>query len=175
MTPAAQQAAASLAERPRSWRSYEAFASQRAAALKTATRRRLQAAAVDFRRVWWDKGARQASRAGMSLWRPVPPTGYVALGGGRLRHTAALSTCRIFDKGVSRAAALGVLFCLQETPDIALCHGLGLRCQGSSALLHEVEHPCAQLGLHQHWPSRAVAMPGYCEQGNALEGRTSVL
>ena len=41
-TPAAREAAASLAERPRSWRSYRDFVAARHSQLRSASRQRLQ-------------------------------------------------------------------------------------------------------------------------------------
>lgn len=35
---------------------------------------------MDFRRIWLDKDAKSPSREGIGIWRPVPPTGYYALG-----------------------------------------------------------------------------------------------
>ena len=78
--PTTQAAAASLKERPASYRRYEEFQRSRAKQLKTASQRRLQSTAVDFRRVWWDKDARYPSKSGLSFWRPIPPQGYISLG-----------------------------------------------------------------------------------------------
>ena len=61
---------------------YQSFRKTRANLLKTQNKKRLKAAAVDFRRVWWDKGVRGNSREGGGIWRPVPPPGYVSLGEG---------------------------------------------------------------------------------------------
>ena len=52
----------------------------RARLLRSATQRRAQSAAVDFRRIWWDKDRRHASPTGISFWRPLPPAGYISLG-----------------------------------------------------------------------------------------------
>lgn len=79
-TPGAKKAAESLAHRPESHRSYQEFQRSRAKLLRSVTQRRAQSTAVDFRRVWWDKDRRAPSRTGMSIWRPLPPTGYVSLG-----------------------------------------------------------------------------------------------
>lgn len=35
---------------------------------------------VEFQRIWWDKHSKHPSMTQVSLWRPVPPPGYVALG-----------------------------------------------------------------------------------------------
>lgn len=78
--PTTQSAAASLKDRPASYRCYEEFQRSRAKQLKTASQRRLQSTAVDFRRVWWDKDARYPSKTGLSFWRPIPPQGYISLG-----------------------------------------------------------------------------------------------
>jgi hypothetical protein len=78
--PTTQSAAASLKDRPASYRCYEEFQRNRAKQLKTASQRRLQSTAVDFRRVWWDKDARYPSKTGLSFWRPIPPQGYISLG-----------------------------------------------------------------------------------------------
>ncbi len=59
---------------------YQSFRKTRANLLKTQNKKRLKAVAVDFRRVWWDKGVRGNSREGGGIWRPVPPPGYVSLG-----------------------------------------------------------------------------------------------
>lgn len=48
--------------------------------LKTQNKKRLKAVAVDFQRIWWDKGMRGGSKEGAGIWRPVPPQGYVSLG-----------------------------------------------------------------------------------------------
>ena len=80
MTQGAREAAASLRDRPVSYRSYEEFHRSRAKQLKTASQRRLQSTAVDFRRVWWDKDTRYPSKSGLSFWRPIPPQGYISLG-----------------------------------------------------------------------------------------------
>ena len=79
-TPAAKKAAESLAERPATQRCYQDFQRSRAQLMRSATRRRAQSTAVDFRRVWWDKDRRSPSQTGMSIWRPLPPPGYVSLG-----------------------------------------------------------------------------------------------
>jgi len=79
-TPAAKKGADSLAHRPESQRSYQEFQRSRAKLLRSVTQRRAQSTAVDFRRIWWDKDRRSPSRTGMSIWRPIPPTGYVSLG-----------------------------------------------------------------------------------------------
>lgn len=36
---------------------------------------------MDFRRIWLDKSTKEPTREGISLWRPVPPPGYFAVGG----------------------------------------------------------------------------------------------
>ena len=59
---------------------YQSFRKTRASLLKTQNKKRLKAAAVDFKRIWWDKGVRQGSREGAGIWRPVPPEGYFSLG-----------------------------------------------------------------------------------------------
>ncbi len=59
---------------------YQSFRKTRANLLTTQNKKRLKAVAVDFRRVWWDKGVRGNSREGGGIWRPVPPPGYVSLG-----------------------------------------------------------------------------------------------
>lgn len=35
---------------------------------------------VEFTRLWWDKHSKHPSMTQVSLWRPVPPPGYVSLG-----------------------------------------------------------------------------------------------
>lgn len=35
---------------------------------------------MDFRRIWLDKDTKDPSREGIGIWRPVPPSGYYALG-----------------------------------------------------------------------------------------------
>ena len=59
---------------------YQSYRKTRADLLKTQSKKRLKAVAVDFRRIWWDKGRRGGSREGAGIWRPVPPPGYVSLG-----------------------------------------------------------------------------------------------
>ena len=59
---------------------YQSYRKTRADLLKTQNKKRLKAVAVDFRRIWWDKGVRGGSREGAGIWRPVPPVGYVSLG-----------------------------------------------------------------------------------------------
>lgn len=59
---------------------YHRFVEERARQLAGASRRGLRSSTADFRRLWWDKHARNPSRLGVSLWRPQPPPGYVALG-----------------------------------------------------------------------------------------------
>lgn len=87
VTQGAREAAASLKGRPISYRSYEEYQRSRAKQLKTASQRRLQSSAVDFRRIWWDKDARYPSKTGLSLWRPIPPAGYISLGELQLHLT----------------------------------------------------------------------------------------
>ena len=60
--------------------SYRSFRKTRHQLLRTQSKRRLQATAVDFRRIWWDKLVRGNSKEGAGIWRPVPPQGYVSLG-----------------------------------------------------------------------------------------------
>ena len=43
-------------------------------------RHRMQMASVDFRRLWLDKDAKNPSREGIGIWRPVPPPGYCIVG-----------------------------------------------------------------------------------------------
>ena len=86
-TPAAKKAAESLAERPVTQRCYQEFQRSRAQLMRSATRRRAQSTAVDFRRVWWDKDRRAPSKTGMSIWRPLPPPGYVILGAQPMQLT----------------------------------------------------------------------------------------
>jgi hypothetical protein len=44
-------------------------------------RRSLQiSSTVEFQRIWWDKHSQHPSMTQVSLWRPVPPPGYVSLG-----------------------------------------------------------------------------------------------
>ena len=59
---------------------YQSFRKTRANLLKTQNKKRLKAIAVDFRRIWWDKGLKDNSKEGGGIWRPVPPAGYVSLG-----------------------------------------------------------------------------------------------
>ena len=59
---------------------YQSYRKTRVDLLKTQNKKRLKAVAVDFRRIWWDKGMRGGSREGAGIWRPVPPQGYVSLG-----------------------------------------------------------------------------------------------
>lgn len=59
---------------------YQSYRKTRVDLLKTQNKKRLKAVAVDFRRIWWDKGLRGGSKAGAGIWRPVPPQGYVSLG-----------------------------------------------------------------------------------------------
>ena len=59
---------------------YERFADARGALLQRVSRRLLQSEAVDFRRLWTDRGVRGGPPGGLSLWRPISPTGYAALG-----------------------------------------------------------------------------------------------
>lgn len=35
---------------------------------------------MEFSRIWWDKQSKHPSMTQVSLWRPVPPPGYVTLG-----------------------------------------------------------------------------------------------
>ena len=56
------------------------FQAARDALVRTSSQRRQRAQAVNFKRVWWDRGTRSPTRTGLSIWRPVPPAGYVALG-----------------------------------------------------------------------------------------------
>lgn len=63
---------------------YERFADARGALLQRVSRRLLQSEAVDFRRLWTDRGVRGGPPGGLSLWRPVAPAGYAALGAGAL-------------------------------------------------------------------------------------------
>lgn len=62
------------------FQAYQSFRKTRANLLKTQIKKRLKAVAVDFKRIWWDKGVREGSREGAGIWRPVPPSGYVSLG-----------------------------------------------------------------------------------------------
>ena len=59
---------------------YQSYRKTRVDLLKTQNKKRLKAVAVDFRRIWWDKGMRGGSKEGAGIWRPVPPKGYVSLG-----------------------------------------------------------------------------------------------
>ena len=59
---------------------YQSYRKTRVDLLKTQNKKRLKAVAVDFRRIWWDKGMRGGSKEGAGIWRPVPPQGYVSLG-----------------------------------------------------------------------------------------------
>jgi len=79
--PAAQgQVEGSQAALAASHAAYERFADARAKLLARVSARLLQSEAVDFRRLWTDRGVRGAPPGGLSLWRPVPPAGYAALG-----------------------------------------------------------------------------------------------
>ena len=81
----------------------QSFQTARDALMRSSTQRRQRAQAVDFRRVWWDRGARNATRTGLSIWRPVPPVGYVALG-------ASMALLQVLDL---RHRALGGTTCMQ--------------------------------------------------------------
>ena len=104
MTPAAlaqPAAAAQGALSPRAtpakavgFDSYRSFRKTRHQLLRTQSKRRLQATAVDFRRIWWDKSVRGNSKEGAGIWRPVPPQGYVSLGEPTL-HQSTLSWVRL--------------------------------------------------------------------------------
>lgn len=59
---------------------YQSYRKTRVDLLKTQNKKRLKAVAVDFQRIWWDKGMRGGSKEGAGIWRPVPPQGYVSLG-----------------------------------------------------------------------------------------------
>ena len=66
--------------REQGYSAYQSYRKTRVDLLKTQNKKRLKAVAVDFRRIWWDKGMRGGSREGAGIWRPVPPQGYVSLG-----------------------------------------------------------------------------------------------
>ncbi|KAK9819963.1 hypothetical protein WJX72_004515 [[Myrmecia] bisecta] len=59
---------------------YQEYDATRKQLLRSQSARQLRSTTCDFRRMWWDKGMRNASGKGASIWRPVPPPGYVALG-----------------------------------------------------------------------------------------------
>ena len=63
-----------------SLRRYRAFAASRLQLLQRSERSQSRSSAVEFRRMWTDKGMRSPSQTGLSFWRPIPPDGYVALG-----------------------------------------------------------------------------------------------
>ena len=122
MTPAAlaqPAAAAQGALSPRAtpakavgFDSYRSFRKTRHQLLRTQSKRRLQATAVDFRRIWWDKSVRGNSKEGAGIWRPVPPQGYVSLGKSALVQTTplfSLSGASLWEgnmKGYTRAVIL---------------------------------------------------------------------
>lgn len=81
---------------------YQSYRKTRADLLKTQNKKRLKAVAVDFRRIWWDKGMRGGSREGAGIWRPVPPQGYVSLG----KHIDASNAISCIIRCVSRLLAL---------------------------------------------------------------------
>ncbi|KAK9815130.1 hypothetical protein WJX73_008307 [Symbiochloris irregularis] len=60
--------------------SYRNFKAAREALMQKSGQHRQRTQAVDFRRVWWDRGIKAGTQAGLSIWRPVPPAGYVSLG-----------------------------------------------------------------------------------------------
>lgn len=76
-------------------RSYQRYARSRQDLLRASSKLRLQTRAVDFSRVWCDSGMRGASREGMSLWRPNPPPGYVAL--SALSHIFSVCWSAVYD------------------------------------------------------------------------------
>ena len=53
---------------------------ERATMRRVTSSKQLTATAVDFRRIWCDKGVRACTLGGVSIWRPVPPDGYCSLG-----------------------------------------------------------------------------------------------
>jgi len=61
-------------------RSYKRFSKTHKDLMKASSKARLQSRAVEFRRVWWDRDVKSSTRLGMSIWRPLAPPGYVALG-----------------------------------------------------------------------------------------------
>lgn len=60
--------------------SYRSFCQTRKRLLNDQSQKRLRSTTVDFRRVWWDRQIRARNPDGISIWRPVPPQGYVSLG-----------------------------------------------------------------------------------------------
>ena len=61
-------------------KSYQKFSKTRKDLMRASSRVRMQSRAVEFRRIWWDKNSKGATRLGMSIWRPSPPSGYTSLG-----------------------------------------------------------------------------------------------
>ena len=61
-------------------KSYQRFSKTRKDLMRASSRVRMQSRAVEFRRIWWDKSTKGATRLGMSVWRPSPPSGYTSLG-----------------------------------------------------------------------------------------------
>ncbi len=77
----AKKAAAVFKPRPQLARkSYQRFSKTRKDLMRASSRVRMQSRAVEFRRIWWDKSTKGATRLGMSVWRPSPPSGYTSLG-----------------------------------------------------------------------------------------------
>lgn len=78
--PPAQKSPVSRPRTHLTRKSYQQFSKTRKNLMQASSRVRLQSRAVEFRRIWWDKQAKAASRLGISIWRPSPPSGYMSLG-----------------------------------------------------------------------------------------------
>ena len=59
---------------------YRRFVRERTTMRRVQSTKQFKTTAVDFRRIWCDKGLRSATNDGISIWRPVPPDGYCSLG-----------------------------------------------------------------------------------------------
>ena len=73
-------------------------------------------AVVDFLRVWWWDGDGTLGGEGISIWRPVAPPGYAALGDCLMRgYDPPTSACVVQDTGTSPSrSALGQAPCGQR-------------------------------------------------------------
>lgn len=105
----------------------------------------MQVSSVDFRRIWMDRSTRDPTREGISLWRPVPPPGYFAVGvllspcalSGLTSPAVSRMDCSEVSSGTTMGYApgccvrMGRYACLLCAEALPPHHGSELYCLGS--------------------------------------------